>query len=438
MLTYLCESLWINARTEDAATLTNSWIGVMVLEEQINHLYIGVDLHKATHTAVFINCWNKKLGEVTFPNKPSAFPKFLKEVSKQLSSGMTPVYGLEDTGGYGRSLAVYLVEKKQWVKEVNPALAFTKRQKRPTNQKSDSIDAESIARVLRDELHSLPDANPKDIYWVISQMVTRRKAVAKALSTLVRQLHNQLSYHYPSYKKFFSEVDGKSALAFWETYPSPKHIKDVSVEELAEFLRSYSNNSLSNKKADQILSLIKGDGDTTREFQDKRDFIIQSHVRHIQFSKSELMKIEKQLEDLLNHLDFRLESMTGIDIVTAASFIAEIGDIHRFKHANKLARHAGVAPVYKGSGEKGRNFKSKLGNRELHDLFYSLAVRQIAVTRGKKEPRNPLFYEYYHRKVEEGKTERQALICIMRRLVNILYGMMKYNREYSIHTVQDR
>jgi hypothetical protein len=42
MLTYLCESLWINALTEDAATLTNSWIGVMVLEEQLNHLYIGV------------------------------------------------------------------------------------------------------------------------------------------------------------------------------------------------------------------------------------------------------------------------------------------------------------------------------------------------------------------------------------------------------------
>jgi transposase len=438
MLTYLCESLWINARTEDAATLTTSWIGVMVLEEQLNHLYIGVDLHKATHTAVFINCWNKKLGEVTFPNKPSAFPKFIKEVNKYLSGDMTPIYGLEDTGGNGRALAVYLVEQNQWVKEVNPALAFTKRQKRPTNQKSDSIDAESIARVLRDELDSLPDANPKDIYWAISQMVTRRKAVAKALSTLVRQLHNQLSYHYPSYKKFFSEIYGKSALAFWETYPSPRHLKGIKVEELAIFLRTHSNNGLSTKKAEQIMTLIKGDGDTTREYQDKRDFIIQSHVRHIQFSKAELLKIEKQLEDLLSHLDFRLESMTGIDVVTAASFIAEIGDIHRFDHPNKLARHAGVAPVYKGSGGKGRNFKSKLGNRELHDLFYSLAVRQIAVTRGKKEPRNHLFYEYYHRKVKEGKTERQALICIMRRLVNILYGMMKYNRDYNLPPLHDK
>jgi hypothetical protein len=52
----------------------------------------------------------------------------------------------------------------------------------------------------------------------------------------VRQLHNQLSYHYPSYKKFFSEIDGKSALAFWEAYPSPKHLKGVSVEELARIL----------------------------------------------------------------------------------------------------------------------------------------------------------------------------------------------------------
>ncbi|MNI37285.1 hypothetical protein D3C73_913710 [compost metagenome] len=41
------------------------------------HIYIGIDLHKKTHTAVVVNCWHEKLGEVTFENKPSAFPELI-------------------------------------------------------------------------------------------------------------------------------------------------------------------------------------------------------------------------------------------------------------------------------------------------------------------------------------------------------------------------
>ena len=33
-----------------------------------NYIYVGIDLHKETHTAVMIDCYNQKLGEITFPN----------------------------------------------------------------------------------------------------------------------------------------------------------------------------------------------------------------------------------------------------------------------------------------------------------------------------------------------------------------------------------
>lgn len=80
------------------------------------HIYVGVDLHKATHTAVIVNCWYEKLGEIQFENKPAAFEELLTYVKKLCKRGMTPIYGLEDVGGYGRSLAVFLVENKQMVK----------------------------------------------------------------------------------------------------------------------------------------------------------------------------------------------------------------------------------------------------------------------------------------------------------------------------------
>lgn len=324
------------------------------------------------------------------------------------------------------------------VKEVNAKLANNRRKSHVTVQKSDSWDAECVAKVLWDELPNLPDAKPIDLYWAISQLVTQRKWQANSLSGMVKRLHQQLGYHYPSYKAFFSEIDGKTALAFWHKYPSPVHLNGVRVDELATFLRKLSNYALSTKKAEQMLTLIVEDGDTTRDFQEKRDFIVRGLVRNIRFYRRELSRIEQEIASLMKQLGFQLETMTGIDLVTAAELVAEIGDIHRFSTPDKLARFAGVAPIAVGSGNKHRHYKSKQGNRELHDTLKALAIRQIAVTRTKREPRNPYFYAYYERRMAEGKTKQQAIVCIMRKLVNIIHFLMRTKAAYVVPTAPEK
>ena len=408
------------------------------MHEKQKHLYVGVDLHKHDHVAVVINCWQEKLGEIKFENKPSAFSKFLQDIDKLIEEVLTPVFGLEDVGGYGRSLAQFLTDHGQVVKEVNPALSYAERKSHMTTQKSDSWDAECVARVLVNQLNQLPDAKPHDLYWSIQQLVTRRNALVKAQGALKNQLHIQLSHHYPSYKKFFSEVDGKTALAFWERYPSPSSLDCVSVKKLTTFLLEASNNACSVKKANDILRLVKEDGHTTKEHQETRDFLVRSIVRDIVFKKKEMNYVERELKELMSLLDFQLDSMPGIDLVTASALIAEIGDVRRFPNANKLARFAGIAPVYFGSGGKGKEQKSKQGNRALHALFYNLAVQQVQVAKGSKLPRNPVFHAYYLRKLKEGKTKGQALVCIMRRLVNIVYGMMKHKTAYKLPIVHEK
>ncbi|MEH7814708.1 IS110 family transposase [Bacillus toyonensis] len=403
-----------------------------------NYLYVGVDLHKEHHTAVIINCWQEKLGEIQFDNKPSAFSKFLLEVETYVSDGLSVVFGLEDVGGYGRALAKYLVDHEQVVKEVNPALSFLERKSQVMIHKNDSWDAECVARILINKFNQLPDAKPNDLLWSIQQLVSRRNALVKAQSALKNQLHIQLNHHYPSYKKFFSELDGKTALAFWQQYPSPSCLEGVSIKKLTAFLLDVSNNTCSVKKASDILKLVKEDGQTMKEYQEMRNFLVRSIVREIEFKKKEMKYIERELKQLVNLLDYQLETMPGIELVTASALIAEIGDVRRFPNANKLARFAGIAPVYFGSGGKGKTHKSKQGNRALHALFYNLAVQQVQVAKGSKTPRNPVFHAYYQKKLKEGKTKGQALVCIMRRLVNIIYGMMKYKTAYELPVVEGK
>nr|WP_317954618.1 IS110 family transposase [Paenibacillus chitinolyticus] len=398
-----------------------------------------MDLHKAHHTAVIINCWNERLGEIQIENKPSAFDDLMKFVKKHTAKGLTPVYGLEDTGGNGRALAVHLVEKKQIVKEVNSALSYSERMSHATTQKSDSWDAYCIAKVLLARLDELPDANPQDLYWTLGQLVARRNAIVKHASGLKNQMHQQLSYHYPSYKKFFCDIDGKAALAFWEKYPAPHQALTVGVDELAEYLREASHNTCSTRKAGEILDLVKQDGETKRNFQEYRDFLIVNMVKDMRRSRELIKQIEEQLRQVLTQTDYKLESMDGISTVTAAELVAEIGDIHRFSNADKLARFAGIAPIRFSSGGKGKDQASGQGNRVLNAIFHNLAVQQIQVAKGdNKKQRNPVFYEFYQRKLAEGKTKKQALICVMRRLVNIIYSMMKNKTEYRAVSLTER
>ena len=81
---------------------------------------------------------------------------------------------MENAYGYGRALAVWLIEKGFAVKDVNTALSYDQRKSVPMYQKSDSYDTEAVALVLINMLDKLPDAIPDDKYWALSQLVNRR------------------------------------------------------------------------------------------------------------------------------------------------------------------------------------------------------------------------------------------------------------------------
>lgn len=98
---------------------------------------------------------------------------------------------------------------------------------------------------------------------------------------LKNALHKQVLAAYPSYKKFFCEIDRKTALYFWRTYPSPNHLKNKSSEDVATELKAISLNILKSK-AELILECVQNDGDTIRDYQDSRDFITQSLVRDLE------------------------------------------------------------------------------------------------------------------------------------------------------------
>lgn len=73
----------------------------------------------------------------------------------------------------------------------------------------------------------------------------------------------------------------------------------------------------------------------------------------------------------------------------------------------------------------------KQENRRSQAIFYVLAIQMVQVAPS-RTPRNAVFREYFLKKLEEGQNKPQALICIARRSVNIVYGMLKNHTEYRM------
>lgn len=400
-------------------------------------IYVGIDLHKATHTAVVIDCYNNKLGEITFDNRPADFPKLVAKVKKCNTEGKEVVYGLENAYGYGRALAVWLIDKGYLVKDVNTAISHRQAKHRGAMyRKSDSDDAEAIALATLNMLDKLPDACPNDAYWSLGQLVHRRDNIMKQRTRLVNQLHEQLHIAYPSYKSFFNDISRPTALYFWENYPSKKYLEGKTVEDLREKLLPVSHNKCSTRTCETILNAVAGDKVKYIKYQDERDMVTLSIVSDLQHYNKELNKVDEMLEKMYKDLNCTLTTIPGVNLITAVKILSEIGDIKRFGNANKLAQFAGIAPLHLSSSGKGKDFATKQGNRRLQATIYFLAIQMIQIS-SKGTPRHPAFRAYYEKRKAEGKTSQQALICISRRLISIIYGMLKSGTEYRMPVVEN-
>ena len=291
-------------------------------------------------------------------------------------------------------------------------------------RKSDSDDAEAIALATLNMLDKLPDACPNDAYWSLGQLVHRRDNIMKQRTRLVNQLHEQLCITYPSYKQFFNDISRPTALSFWEHYPSGKYLKGKTVEDLRAELVPVSHNKCSTKTCEKILDAVASDKVKNNDYQDARDMVTLSIVSDLQHYDKQLAEVDKMLTKMYEMLNCTLTTIPGVNVITSVKILAEIGDIKRFGNANKLAQFAGIAPLHLSSSGKVKDLATKQGNRRLQ------------VT-SKGTPRNPVVRAYYEKRKAEGKTSQQALICISRRLISIIYGMLKNGTEYRMPVVEN-
>jgi transposase len=126
---------------------------------------------------------------------------------------------------------------------------------------------------------------------------------------------------------------------------------------------------------------------------------------------------DKELRDLLKATGTSLMSLNGIGPSGAARLLIEAGDITRFPSKAHFASWNGTAPIDASSGDQVRHRLSRAGNRQINRVLHIMAVVQL-------RHRSSEGRAYYDRKVAAGKTPREAMRCLKRRLSDIVYHQM--------------
>jgi transposase len=112
-----------------------------------------------------------------------------------------------------------------------------------------------------------------------------------------------------------------------------------------------------------------------------------------------------------------LLEVPGVASLTAGKLIGEIAGANRFASDAQLAHFAGCAPIPASSGRTERHRFDRHGNRQLNAAFYRIALTQARVHPGARA--------YLAKKREEGKSTTEALRCLKRLLVRVVWRTLR-------------
>ena len=130
----------------------------------------------------------------------------------------------------------------------------------------------------------------------------------------------------------------------------------------------------------------------------------------------ELAAVKARITVAVDAADTSLTDIHGVGPVVAALVIGHSGDVGRFASRHHYASYNGTAPVEASSGPKRRHRLNSRGNRQLNHALHMIAVTQV----GHDTPGR----EYYQRKIAEGKTKKEALRALKRRISDAVYRQL--------------
>jgi transposase len=331
---------------------------------------IGVDPHKASHTAVAISAAEEPLGELRVRASVAQAERLLAWAA----AWPQRTWAVEGAGGIGHLLAQQLLSAGERVLDVPPKLGARVRLLAAGDvNKNDPNDARSVAiAALRSA--GVREVRPDDHAAVLKIWSKRHKDLGRTRTQVVCRLHAVLCQLVPG--GVSKAITAGQATRILGSITPPDAVAAARCELAAVFLED-----------------LRG---------------VDTRIR----------ETRKKLAAAVQAAGTSLTRLFGVGPVVAATVIGDVRDVSRFASRDHFAAYNGTAPIEVSSGPRKIYRLSRRGNRRLNHAIHMAAVTQV-------RHRHSQGRAYYDKKLAEGKTSKEALRALKRQISNAIFACLQ-------------
>ena len=331
---------------------------------------IGVDPHKASHTAVAISAAEEPLGEL----RVRACAAQAERLLAWAAAWPQRTWAVEGAGGLGHLLAQQLLAAGERVLDVPPKLgARVRLLAAGDTNKNDPNDARSAAvAALRSP--GVREVRADDHAAVLKIWAKRYRDLGRSRTQVVCRLHAVLCELIPG--GFSKAITAGQAAQVLGSIMPPDAVAAARRELAAAFIDD-----------------LRG---------------IDARIR----------ETRKKLAAAVQATGTSLTGLFGVGPVVAAAVIGDVRDVSRFGGRDPFAAYNGTAPIEVSSGQHKVYRLSRRGNRRLNHAIHMVAVTQV-------RHRHSEGRAYYDKKLAEGKTPKEALRALKRQISNAIFACLQ-------------
>lgn len=384
---------------------------------------VGIDIGKKHHEASIVSPEGKQIGRsLRFATTHKGADSLMSFIFKNI--GNSPcVFGMEATGHYWYPIYSFLKAKGYTICVINPIQSDSLRKMYIRQTKNDSIDSFLIAEVIRFGQFGTTSMADENIL-AMRQLCRYRDSVISSRTEIKLRIGTIMEQIFPEYEKQFSSLWVSTSMGILEKYLTPENIENAPIDELFEIIKDKSHNRLTKAKA---ISIKEAAADTfgIKIAQDAFSFQLKQLIDRMNFHDKQIEALDIEIMKYYEQFDCYLHTIPGIGIIGAATILAEIGDISRFKNSSALVAFAGIDPTVRQSGEfnSTHNHMSKRGSPYLrHAIFLAATTCSF---------HNSPLNAYYKKKRDQGKHHLTATGAVARKLTTVIYAVLRDSKPYE-------
>ncbi|MGF2384930.1 IS110 family transposase [Lentilactobacillus otakiensis] len=394
----------------------------------------GIDVSKATSTVAVVVNKNKVAG-FEVQNNRSGFDKLLKS----LTNFQKPEIVFEATGLYSRRLRVFLDDYGYRYTQLNP-LASKKQLDRLRPNKSDKNDAFNLAETQFQITQALTYVQAPVYQSLLDWSRFYDQVTVDAVKDKNR-LHKALQCTFPEVENLFNAPTGHLYWHLLRQFPISSTVTKLSSTQLSKTIEKLPH--VSHQRSIELANRLSQLASESYPCVGEKSAM----VEEVCYLATELLRLDTQKTVIINkmailaqnlpELDI-LESIPGISINTAVRLIGELGDVRRFKSANKLNAFEGIDLRHFESGEfVAVDHISKRGNPYARKILFRTILNIMTSSRTKPSHIND--YIVRKKKQSSGKSSfKKIAIGAIHHLNRTMYHLITTNQKYDYPRAQPK